>query len=180
MVSANPYRYAGYRYDEATGLYYLMSRYYDPGVGRFISRDTFHGLENKPSSLNQYIYCENDPSNKIDPDGHSWNFAAALFSVGIGIGEFLTGVAAAVTGVLAVAAVVATAVAVVSVAYNAGRIMEARKGKENVRDTGLTHVPDNIIQKRARDRSIPSSERQRYKKEEKARKLRNTAKRKGY
>ncbi|MGD9570032.1 MAG: RHS repeat-associated core domain-containing protein [Sedimentibacter sp.] len=61
MAAINPFRYAGYRYDEATGSYYLMSRYYDPGVGRFISRDAFHGFEEEPQSLNQYAYCYNNP-----------------------------------------------------------------------------------------------------------------------
>ena len=71
MASANPYRYAGYRYDEVTGLYYLMARYYDAGVGRFITRDTFHGTETYPLSLNQYAYTENNPIMGIDPDGYS-------------------------------------------------------------------------------------------------------------
>ncbi|WP_431019326.1 RHS repeat-associated core domain-containing protein [Anoxybacillus sp. D401a] len=44
MASSNPYRYAGYRYDEETGLYYLMARYYDANIGRFITRDTFRGM----------------------------------------------------------------------------------------------------------------------------------------
>lgn len=39
MASANPYRYAGYRYDEFTGLYYLMARYYDASIGRFINAE---------------------------------------------------------------------------------------------------------------------------------------------
>ncbi|MDQ7095910.1 RHS repeat-associated core domain-containing protein [Desulfosporosinus sp. PR] len=54
MASANPYRYTGYRYDEVTGLYYLMARYYDASVGKFIIRDTFHGFENNQLTLNQY------------------------------------------------------------------------------------------------------------------------------
>ncbi|MGD9568538.1 MAG: RHS repeat-associated core domain-containing protein, partial [Sedimentibacter sp.] len=70
MAAINPFRYAGYRYDEATGLYYLMARYYDPGVGRFISRDTFHGFEDEPLSLNQYAYCNNNPVMYVDPSGH--------------------------------------------------------------------------------------------------------------
>ena len=70
MAAINPFRYAGYRYDEATGLYYLMARYYDPGVGRFISRDVFHGFDDEPASLNQYAYCYNNPVNYIDPSGH--------------------------------------------------------------------------------------------------------------
>ena len=35
----NPYRYAGYRYEGETGLYYLQSRYYNPETGRFLTRD---------------------------------------------------------------------------------------------------------------------------------------------
>jgi len=71
MASANPLRYAGYRYDEATGLYYLMARYYDANVGRFITRDTFHGFEDEPRSLNQYAYTNNNPVMYIDKDGHA-------------------------------------------------------------------------------------------------------------
>ncbi|MBB5324544.1 RHS repeat-associated protein [Anoxybacillus tepidamans] len=70
MASANPYRYAGYYYDEETGLYYLMARYYDANIGRFITRDTFHGFEDDPQSLNQYAYGKNNPVTYIDPSGH--------------------------------------------------------------------------------------------------------------
>ncbi|HVI40602.1 MAG TPA: RHS repeat-associated core domain-containing protein, partial [Anaerovoracaceae bacterium] len=67
IASANPLRYSGYMYDGSTGLYYLMARYYDPGVGRFISRDAFHGFEDDPQSLNQYVYCNNNPVMYVDP-----------------------------------------------------------------------------------------------------------------
>ncbi|AMX82386.1 hypothetical protein GS3922_01045 [Geobacillus subterraneus] len=70
LATANPYRYAGYYYDEETGLYYLMARYYEANMGRFITRDTFHGFENEPQSLNQYAYTKNNPVNSIDPNGH--------------------------------------------------------------------------------------------------------------
>lgn len=36
-VKGNPYRYAGYRFDEETGLYYLIARYYEPRNGVFLS-----------------------------------------------------------------------------------------------------------------------------------------------
>ncbi|MCX7568896.1 DNRLRE domain-containing protein [Tumebacillus sp. DT12] len=76
MASANPYRYAGYRYEEATKMYYLLARYYDPNTGRFITRDTFHGVEDVPLSLNQYAYAHNNPVMNIDPNGHlSWKEA---------------------------------------------------------------------------------------------------------
>ena len=35
----NPMRYRGYCYDNETGLYYLISRYYDPTTGRFVNAD---------------------------------------------------------------------------------------------------------------------------------------------
>lgn len=72
IASVNPYRYAGYRYDEATGLYYLMSRYYDPSIGRFTTRDSFSGYEDNPHSLNIYAYSGNSPVNHVDPDGHDY------------------------------------------------------------------------------------------------------------
>ncbi|MBS3900070.1 MAG: RHS repeat-associated core domain-containing protein [Dethiobacter sp.] len=54
----NPYRYAGYRWDAETGLYYLNARYYAPGIGRFITRDAFHGFEDDPASLKDpYPIC---------------------------------------------------------------------------------------------------------------------------
>jgi RHS repeat-associated protein len=44
MASQNPIRYAGYYFDEETDLYYLMARYYDANIGRFLTRDSFHGF----------------------------------------------------------------------------------------------------------------------------------------
>lgn len=38
---ANPYRYAGYRYDEESGLYDLKARFYDATVARFMQEDTY-------------------------------------------------------------------------------------------------------------------------------------------
>ncbi|EGK08454.1 cell wall-associated protein [Desmospora sp. 8437] len=66
----NPYRYAGYRYDEVTGLYYLQSRYYNPETGRFLTRDSFEGFEDKSLGLNKYSYVLNNPVINVDPDGH--------------------------------------------------------------------------------------------------------------
>ncbi|PMB01373.1 hypothetical protein CEN49_27750 [Fischerella thermalis CCMEE 5273] len=59
----------GYRYDEVTGLYYLQSRYYNPEIGRFVTRDSFEGFEDEPLSLNKYAYVHNSPVMSIDPDG---------------------------------------------------------------------------------------------------------------
>ncbi|AOT68322.1 RHS repeat domain-containing protein [Geosporobacter ferrireducens] len=66
----NPIRYAGEYYDEETGLYYLRARYYDPTIGRFISKDSYEGAVTNPLSMNQYIYCMNNPLVYVDPSGN--------------------------------------------------------------------------------------------------------------
>ncbi|WCK55592.1 DNRLRE domain-containing protein [Aneurinibacillus sp. Ricciae_BoGa-3] len=60
----NPYTYRGYYQDDEAGLYYLINRYYDPEDGRFLSRDPDY-----PVNGNDYIYTDNDPVNKVDPEG---------------------------------------------------------------------------------------------------------------
>ena len=66
----NAFKYAGEMQDEATGLYYLRARYYDPAVGRFISKDTYEGSVTNPLSLNLYTYVENNPIIYTDPSGN--------------------------------------------------------------------------------------------------------------
>ena len=71
--SINPLRYRGYVYDEDTTLYYLQSRYYDPTTGRFINADDTAYVDTNsgtPLSTNMFAYCENNPVNKVDPNGY--------------------------------------------------------------------------------------------------------------
>jgi RHS repeat-associated protein len=66
-----PFRYAGYYYDEETGLYYLKSRYYSPMLGRFLTRDGYGFVKYRnPQTLNLYAYAENNPVSNTDPSGH--------------------------------------------------------------------------------------------------------------
>ncbi|OYD06919.1 RHS repeat-associated core domain-containing protein [Paludifilum halophilum] len=78
----NPYRYAGYRYDEETGFYYLQSRYYNPETGRFLTRDSFEGFEKEPLSQNKYTYVENNPVMGVDPDGYWPRWVKWIWRVG--------------------------------------------------------------------------------------------------
>ncbi|RXE57608.1 RHS repeat-associated core domain-containing protein, partial [Acetivibrio mesophilus] len=66
----NNIRYAGYQYDEETGLYYLNARMYDPKIARFLQEDTYRGDPNDPLSLNLYTYVKNNPLVYYDPTGH--------------------------------------------------------------------------------------------------------------
>ena len=59
----NPIRYGGEYTDEESGLIYLRARYYDPGLGRFISEDPIR------DGMNWYAYCYNNPVMFIDPSG---------------------------------------------------------------------------------------------------------------
>ena len=68
---SNPFRYAGYYYDEESQNYFLQSRYYRPEIMRFISEDTYRGNYEDPLSLNYYTYAQGNPLIYTDPDGHS-------------------------------------------------------------------------------------------------------------
>ena len=74
----NAFRYCGEYYDKETATVYLRARNYNPGTGRFISRDSYLGRRSDPLSLNLYTYCRNNPLRYIDPSGHDAVEAAAF------------------------------------------------------------------------------------------------------
>ena len=63
LGTVQPFRYRGYVFDEETGLYYLRSRYYNPGWGRFVNADAL-------IDQNLYSYCKNSPMQFHDPSGY--------------------------------------------------------------------------------------------------------------
>jgi RHS repeat-associated protein len=78
-ATSQPKGFIGERPDVETGMLYLNARYYDPALGRFISPDdwdpTLPGV-----GTNRYAYAENDPINKADPNGHTWNDVKSAIS----------------------------------------------------------------------------------------------------
>ena len=60
----NPIRFQGQYHDHETGLHYNRYRYYDPWVGRFISKDPI----SYAGGLNLYAYAPN-PVEWVDPNG---------------------------------------------------------------------------------------------------------------
>jgi RHS repeat-associated protein len=97
----------GHLWHGVIGHYYFGARWYDPGLARFLTPDTYTGgpdderLVNphgrsadqahyrdrylndwltQPAVRNRYIYCGNDPINRVDPSGH-WSFLNILLSI---------------------------------------------------------------------------------------------------
>lgn len=55
--------------NDPSGLIYLRARWYDPGVGRFLTRDLLPGDVSAPSSMNLFAYVEGNPTRFADPFG---------------------------------------------------------------------------------------------------------------
>lgn len=62
----NSYKYCGEQFDKETGLIFLKNRYYDPEIGRFISKDPRRGTPGRPQTFNPYLYADNNPVNFTD------------------------------------------------------------------------------------------------------------------
>jgi RHS repeat-associated protein len=65
----NPYLYSGEQYDANIGGYYLRARYYSQPRGRFLSTDSFPGVNFNPLTLYKYVYAHDDPVNPLDATG---------------------------------------------------------------------------------------------------------------
>ncbi len=73
--------------DEGNGLYYMRARYYDPEVGRFISKDPIGlaGVGKSPLETDLYTYALNNPLNYIDPEGEHPAWVAVTAGVVLGV-----------------------------------------------------------------------------------------------
>jgi RHS repeat-associated protein len=100
----NSFQFAGEQRDGGTGLDYLRARYYDPNLGRFISKDAYVGTINDSMSQHDYQYAHDNPVRYTDPTGYFTlgDISATLTIVGImatfgGVGAgvgYITGAAA--------------------------------------------------------------------------------------
>lgn len=96
----NPFHYRSYYYDTETGLYYLQSRYYNPEINRFISKDdaSYHESETEVNG-NLYAYANDNPVMNVDPSGYSMvredslaygiDSLISLFSFGMSVKIFI-------------------------------------------------------------------------------------------
>ena len=84
------YLYTGEQIDPDLGMYYLRARYYQPGLGRFWTLDSYEGQQEEPLSLHKYLYCHGSPINGADPSGHEFSLGgiSASSSIGSSLGSF--------------------------------------------------------------------------------------------
>jgi len=68
-LGASDFGYMGEQVDAGTELVFLRARYYNPGVGRFLTRDVWKDDPQNPSTLNKYLYAFANPLSYRDPQG---------------------------------------------------------------------------------------------------------------
>ncbi len=91
---ADPFGFTGRTYQPDSGLVYYRARFYDPQIGRFISKDRFKVHSQEPRRYNPYAYVLNNPINYIDPTGYEDKCPSGLWT-GVGAageGHFVIGV----------------------------------------------------------------------------------------
>jgi len=70
----NPHQFTGRQYDAESGLYHYRARAYSADIGRFMQQDP----AGMADGANVYVYCGNDPVNKVDPSG-TWSWPCYRF-----------------------------------------------------------------------------------------------------
>jgi RHS repeat-associated protein len=66
------FQFTGYEEEESSGLYHAGARFYDPGLGLFLTHDPLRQFSNP------YSYGYGDPVNGTDPTGALWNLVPLL------------------------------------------------------------------------------------------------------
>lgn len=78
LGNINPFRYRSYYYDSESGLYYLINRYYDSKVKRFLNADQYISLQEE----NLLSYAKNNPLKYADPSGNAIETIVDIASMG--------------------------------------------------------------------------------------------------
>ena len=78
--------FTGHVADSSTGLVYMQQRYYDPGIGRFLSVDPVTAYDSGDwRQFTRYAYAFNNPYRFTDPDGRvNWEKLADSVKVEVG------------------------------------------------------------------------------------------------
>ena len=129
-----------------------------------------------------FAYCNSNPVTHTDPDGHlavvdDLVFLVAMIVVLLPVVYVITVPPPPIQDLIydGVNQIINDTFAMID--ETTSILFAKTKGKERVRDTGLANESDAEVERKAHDKNIPKNERERYKKEEKARGLRNRQKR---
>ena len=68
------HRFQGSWYDATTDIAWVVTRWYAPTLGRFLSEDSLLGEPADPPSRHLYSYGAGEPIGRWDPDGQYWRF----------------------------------------------------------------------------------------------------------
>ncbi len=90
-VKDNRYRYAGYQYDEETGLYYLMALPLRAKKRRILITRPRPGSDGDSLDQNGYTYGNNNPVMNVDPTGIGCGLGKCLIAAYDGYGAYKSG-----------------------------------------------------------------------------------------
>jgi RHS repeat-associated protein len=71
-TSLPEFRFQGSWFDATTNLSWVITRWYAPGLGRFVSEDSLQGDPADPPSRHLYAYGSGEPIGRWDLDGRFW------------------------------------------------------------------------------------------------------------
>lgn len=158
-TSTQPFGFAGEQRDDETGLQYHQARYYDPGLGRFISRDPLMQMQTTSLSGNHYVYSLDNPTRYIDPSGLQAAFPSAstppskpdmdgpgVVEAAGGVGLMVGGTAMGISGLTAVEA---SGFAVA--AWTTGGAIAIIAGAAAVYDAATGHSLTNALEEELRN-----------------------------
>ncbi|MBN2007465.1 MAG: N-acetylmuramoyl-L-alanine amidase [Anaerolineae bacterium] len=77
----NHYTYTGQEADAETGLVHFFARYYDAGVGVWVTQDDCRGTSHYPLTLHRYGYVLSNPILLADKHGNSWLAAIVVIVI---------------------------------------------------------------------------------------------------
>lgn len=119
------------------------------------------GSDGLAGGVNLHAYVRSNPITLVDPDG--LNPLVGVWP-GVEIGGIIGGPGGAIIG-----GVIGGAIGLVIGTELADWLNNkfSQKGKQNVRDTGLEHLSNEEVSRRARDRSLGGEEKRKYQREEK-------------
>jgi len=92
----NAYRFNSMRWDSNSGTYDMGFRTYDPGLNRFLSRDSYNGaladlsLSVDPFTGNRYAFGGGNPISAVELDGHCWSWAQGICDAASSTGDFIS------------------------------------------------------------------------------------------